>query len=45
MSDMEEEMVCGESFDHDLHLIGEADGERTYECLTCGAEIWEQDDD
>lgn len=42
---MSDGSVCGESYDHDLHLIGEGDGERTYECRECGAEIWESDDD
>lgn len=44
MSDIEDDWVCGESFDHELRLIGEGDGERTYECTNCGAEIWEEDD-
>ena len=37
--------VCGESYDHNLRLIDERDGCRTYECRTCGAEIFEDDDE
>jgi hypothetical protein len=33
---------CGWEYDHDLRLIGEGDGERTYECRRCGAEIFEE---
>lgn len=39
----EGEEVCGESFDHDLRLIDERDGWRTYECRVCGAEVSEED--
>ena len=35
----EEEDVCGETYDHDLRLIEDRDGMRTYECRECGAEI------
>lgn len=42
---MTDDSVCGESYDHDLRLIGEGDGMSTYECLNCGAEIWEGVDD
>lgn len=41
----EDDWVCGESYDHDLRLVGESGGQRTYECGNCGAEIWEEDDD
>ena len=41
----EDELTCGESYDHDLTLVGESDGLRTYECLNCGAEIWEEEED
>lgn len=41
----DDDWVCGESFDHDLRLISEGDGQRTYECQNCGAELWEEDDD
>lgn len=37
--------VCGESYDHDLRLVSEGGGMRTYECDNCGAELWEEDDD
>jgi hypothetical protein len=37
--------VCGESFDHDLRLIDEPDGYATYECRTCGAEVFTEPDD
>jgi hypothetical protein len=30
---------CGYSYDHDLKLIGSADGITTYECRECGAEV------
>lgn len=36
--------ICGESYDHDLELIDERAGCRSYECRTCGAEIIEDDD-
>lgn len=36
--------ICGETFDHDLRLIDERDGDRSYECRVCGAEIYESDD-
>lgn len=44
-SDDEDELVCGESYDHDLRLIDEADGCSTWECRECGAEIYEDPDD
>jgi hypothetical protein len=40
----DDEEICGESYDHDLSLISERDGCRTYECRRCGAEIWEDDE-
>lgn len=40
MSD--DEMVCGESYDHDLVTTYEAEDGRQYECRRCGAEIWEE---
>lgn len=36
---MDDDEVCGETYDHDLTLIDERDGEATYECQVCGAEI------
>jgi hypothetical protein len=38
---MDDDEVCGETYDHDLTLIDERDGEATYECRVCGAEIAE----
>ena len=37
--------VCGESFDHDLALIDERDGYTTYECRTCGTEVFTEPED
>lgn len=42
---MNDEDVCGESFDHELELVGESGGMRTFECRNCGAELWEEDDE
>lgn len=36
--------TCGESYDHDLRLIDEADGYATYECRKCGAEVTTEPD-
>lgn len=36
--------VCGETYDHDLMLIGSADGISSYECRTCGAEVVDDED-
>ncbi len=44
MATDEDELVCGESYDHDLRLIDERDGWRTSECRECGAEIIEDED-
>lgn len=33
---------CGEVVDHDLRLIDDRDGARSYECKRCGAEIVER---
>lgn len=41
----EPEPVCGESYDHDLSLIDEADGWATYECRKCGAEVVTEPDE
>ena len=41
----EMEDVCGETYDHNLRLIGEGDGEATYECRECGAEVFEEVDE
>lgn len=43
MSD-EDEFVCGESFDHDLDEGDTRDGLTTYNCRSCGAEIWEEEE-
>lgn len=47
MSDTDDntEPVCGESYDHDLRLIDEADGYATWECRECGAEVVEEPED
>lgn len=42
---VEEEEICGVSYDHDLALVDERDGWRSYECRRCGAEIEEQIED
>ena len=36
---------CGVTYDHDLVIVDERDGEVTYECRRCGAEITEQADE
>ena len=36
---------CGEEYEHDLHLLGEGDGYKTWECRNCGAEIDEGPED
>ncbi len=35
------EMICGESYDHTLKLIDERDGTASYECTECGAEVFD----
>ena len=41
----DEDAVCGESFDHDEELISEGeDGSKTFQCRTCGAELFEEAD-
>lgn len=37
--------VCGETFDHDLLVVGVRDGIRTYECRRCGAEVFTDEDE
>ncbi|MEU6261831.1 hypothetical protein [Saccharopolyspora shandongensis] len=40
-----EDFVCGESFDRDEELIAEGeDGSKTFQCRTCGAELFEGPD-
>jgi rubrerythrin len=39
------EDICGETYDHTLNLLSEADGMRVYECRECGAEIIEEDEE
>jgi hypothetical protein len=41
---MDDDEICGETYDHDLTLIDERDGEATYECQVCGAEITDTPD-
>jgi hypothetical protein len=44
-SPMDDEEVCGETYDHDLMLVDERDGEATYECRVCGAEVLDEPED
>lgn len=39
---IQDDEVCGVSFDHDLREIASADGCTSYECRFCGAEIYEE---
>lgn len=41
---MDDEEVCGETYDHDLMLVDERDGEAAYECRVCGAEVTDESD-
>lgn len=41
----DDEMVCGESYEHDLSLIDSRDGITSYECRNCGAEVFAEDDE
>lgn len=43
--DDEDEMVCGESYEHDLSLLDSRDGISSYECRNCGAEVFSEDDE
>lgn len=47
-NEIDDEDVCGETYDHTLKLIdevGEADGYGAYECTECGAEIVTEPDE
>lgn len=44
MKDREDDDICGETIDHDLREIGSADGQTSWECRRCGAEIIEDDE-
>lgn len=41
--EVDESDICGETFDHDLEITGSGDGETTYRCLRCDAELVEKD--
>jgi len=42
---LNDESVCGETYDHDLTTEGPVDGMTVYRCRRCGAEILTEDDD
>lgn len=41
MSEMEDEWVCGEAYDHDIYVVHDDHECIQWVCRNCGAEGWE----